>query len=396
MACIALYYPYIHFQSDTWLKRAALFWDRVARIVPTGVSTSQDSEVARQLSGELNLIHNVDPEQYVLSLREPFCGLLREHGDALAKRYALQLARAETPGYALALDPTGEVVCPASMYASKLPYTDIGKELLDRRLALRLADPEGELLLLHPRLADVCGMVLADTISQSNGYLPVTDRDEPYLALGNLSASVMVNLLLDGERAIRSTPAIDPTTELIASVCLQAVLPANLSKVPVESLIRLRKTRRDELSQFQQWTREAAGQLVSEMGQAPSVEAIRLHLSVFVDKEVTPQLRRMQRIFREAGLKATLGVLTVRPDVPKLMLAGGCAAQGVLPPVAAVAAGTAAAALALIPIAQDAQARAKEELRTGAGYLLHVRDATSPSGVASRLARRARNWVFDA
>jgi hypothetical protein len=29
-----LYYPYINFRSDSWLKVAALYWPKMARIVP--------------------------------------------------------------------------------------------------------------------------------------------------------------------------------------------------------------------------------------------------------------------------------------------------------------------------------------------------------------------------
>jgi len=30
----ALYYPFIHFKDDSWLTLSALYWDRMARIVP--------------------------------------------------------------------------------------------------------------------------------------------------------------------------------------------------------------------------------------------------------------------------------------------------------------------------------------------------------------------------
>ena len=34
MATIGLYHPFIHFKDDDWLKLSALYWDRMARIVP--------------------------------------------------------------------------------------------------------------------------------------------------------------------------------------------------------------------------------------------------------------------------------------------------------------------------------------------------------------------------
>lgn len=32
----ALYYPYIHFRSRRWLRTAALYYDRITRIIPMG------------------------------------------------------------------------------------------------------------------------------------------------------------------------------------------------------------------------------------------------------------------------------------------------------------------------------------------------------------------------
>ena len=32
---IGLYYPFIHFKDEAWLKAITLYWDRVKRIVPS-------------------------------------------------------------------------------------------------------------------------------------------------------------------------------------------------------------------------------------------------------------------------------------------------------------------------------------------------------------------------
>jgi hypothetical protein len=35
-AHIGLYYPFIHFRDESWLKLTSLYWDRMGRIVPEG------------------------------------------------------------------------------------------------------------------------------------------------------------------------------------------------------------------------------------------------------------------------------------------------------------------------------------------------------------------------
>lgn len=41
----ALYYPFIHFKDDRWLKLSALYWDKVARIVPHDYATDDSATV---------------------------------------------------------------------------------------------------------------------------------------------------------------------------------------------------------------------------------------------------------------------------------------------------------------------------------------------------------------
>jgi hypothetical protein len=48
---IGLYYPYVHFHDKTWLKVAALYWPKIARIVPDGYPV-QDDPVTQALINE--------------------------------------------------------------------------------------------------------------------------------------------------------------------------------------------------------------------------------------------------------------------------------------------------------------------------------------------------------
>jgi hypothetical protein len=61
----ALYYPTIEFQSDTWLKTSLLFWDKIYRIVPRGI-TPNDSLVVRKAQDE-DIIRSIILEKDDLS-----------------------------------------------------------------------------------------------------------------------------------------------------------------------------------------------------------------------------------------------------------------------------------------------------------------------------------------
>jgi len=79
----ALYYPFIHFKDDSWPKLSALYWDRMARIVPKSYrqrgdgehALERDSETTRRLADEADFIRNLSPSEvtYPVSLCSSGC-----------------------------------------------------------------------------------------------------------------------------------------------------------------------------------------------------------------------------------------------------------------------------------------------------------------------------------
>lgn len=71
----ALYFPYIHFQDENWLKHTLLYWDGVKRIVPSSYSP-QDSNSVQSLIAE-GLVESVDPYIYTQGAADEFIPTLR-------------------------------------------------------------------------------------------------------------------------------------------------------------------------------------------------------------------------------------------------------------------------------------------------------------------------------
>jgi hypothetical protein len=57
---IALYYPWMRFQDDNWLKLALLTWDSIALIRPEGLDSS-DSDLVKQVRAETDFIVDINP-----------------------------------------------------------------------------------------------------------------------------------------------------------------------------------------------------------------------------------------------------------------------------------------------------------------------------------------------
>src|SRR2546430_2443425 len=66
-----LYYPYVHFREEHWLKMAALYWPRLARIVAPGF-TIRDSEMVRRLAEELDFTIDLNPGPAIASVAPAF------------------------------------------------------------------------------------------------------------------------------------------------------------------------------------------------------------------------------------------------------------------------------------------------------------------------------------
>ena len=91
---IALYYPHIAFPNDAWIKLAALYWDKLGRIVPPD-HQHHDSNTVRKLQGELDFIDDFPPIFAADVVSSQFCALLDAYGEQLVTRYGILSHSAE-------------------------------------------------------------------------------------------------------------------------------------------------------------------------------------------------------------------------------------------------------------------------------------------------------------
>jgi hypothetical protein len=90
LARLGLYYPFIQFRDDSWLKLAALYWDRIGRIVPPGYEL-QDSDTVLRLQGELGFVANLAPSYAAMDgVSREFLELLADRGPELSDLYGIR------------------------------------------------------------------------------------------------------------------------------------------------------------------------------------------------------------------------------------------------------------------------------------------------------------------
>ena len=78
---VGLYYPFIHFRDEGWLKLTALYWDGMRRIVPVGASVHDSDEVRRLV--DAGFIQSKLPLDAAFQIAGPFRELINTHGDTM-------------------------------------------------------------------------------------------------------------------------------------------------------------------------------------------------------------------------------------------------------------------------------------------------------------------------
>jgi hypothetical protein len=87
---MGLYYPFMQFTDDAWIKLAALYWDKLGRIVPKQYEPPNDSATVKLLTEELGFVKNLYPTVRDLEIvSNMFLEVLDKHRETLIRYYGI-------------------------------------------------------------------------------------------------------------------------------------------------------------------------------------------------------------------------------------------------------------------------------------------------------------------
>lgn len=386
MPAIALYYPWMHFQDDDWVKLALLSWDRIARVRPRELP-GRDSDLVREVCAESDLIMEVQPSPADLAaVTEVFVAALRDHRKRIVRRFGP--LRESADDYAMAMSNAGGSYAPTGTSAPRSFWVyggadaKISDALRDLLVGADLAtpDPDGSPWLgMVPELGSIYLAVLADAMAANNALTPATDDPRMHNALGAMNH--LTELLIGSSPVFRD---LATTTNAYLHVALSAVLePTSLATVPVADILKFRARYAAELAAFRAHLDELSGEL-SRIAEVETLEVARAHLEALYEQRTRPQLDELRRALRGVGVESTVGPLALKIDINAAagtVLGGVAAAGGQL-----ALAGT-AAAMAVLPYLTTRLTRRREALRSSpVAYLL----AADRKLAGSRLLRAIR------
>jgi hypothetical protein len=419
---LGLYYPFIQFRDDSWLKLAALYWDRIGRIVPPGYEL-QDSDTVLRLQGELGFVTNLAPSDEAMEgVSREFLELLADRGPELTDlsgirdradidpeppgrrypapwsnsgwSYSRPTRRAPSgPQWQVPIDPSlvpGTSPRLAYIYASGKMTPQLESALVGEGLGLPVRDHG--LIGMHPQLAFVYMHALASKVATSVMY-PLTDNDFDHAAAG-CAAGRIAGALLDSPagKSPRAGGADGSTLEF-AMLALQSVIPKNISSLPVQKIIEIRRRHADELAAFQQATQAIIGSLPEAVASA-SPDVAAMYLQSLYEKTLEPELRRLKSGLDRSGIDSVFGSMSVKVAAPELVTSGaavlGIGALHLNP----VMMGAGAVVLCLVPRIRRQRAEAGQlRANSRAAYLLRLEEELKPTSLASGVAAKARRLM---
>ncbi|MFE5583803.1 DUF6236 family protein [Kitasatospora sp. NPDC056531] len=382
VSSIALYYPWMHFQDDNWLKLALLTWDRVARMRPLQTRDG-DEELVHRLKAETDFIVETAPSPTILGeVADTFLEILGTDLERVRayyglapsssggdwpdrRRYAADWFMFEPPPSQGPWQPEYEPVPGGFLLPIPVegPGTKIASRLGDQLAWSGLGERRSSWIGLHPKLGSIYLAVLADAVARSEFLLPATDDLRVHHAIG--ATDRLTGLLFDQDVRV---PALEDVESAYVSLALRTVIePASLDQTPVAKLIRFREDHRAELVAFQEHVAGLAPKLQA-IAQVERLETAVAHLDSLYKSATKPQLDELRRALRGLGIESSAGAMAQKVD---LTAAGGTLLGGVAAAGGQLAVAGAAVAVTLVPyVASKARARNQQVRSSPVAYLL--------------------------
>lgn len=302
---IALYYPYIHFQDDTWVKKAALYWDKISRIVPDEYEHRlHDSDTVKRLKAEGGVIVDRAPSHETVSLvSQELLDVVNTCGDAL-RQYLSVEAFAD-----------GKSTQLAYIYHSKMDHMLI--EVL-REAGLGTfrkwdGDAEDEWFGVHPKVGHAYMTALASTMG-SRGALSVVS-DNPNFSVAGCGFPIrqlFANLIEADDETLEAAHG-DGARSLLGIAAVESVLPQDIEAIPIEKIIEFRQASIEERVRY----RAAVADATANLADVTDAQALKDHLEVS-GAQIHAAVGKLEQKMNGLLGSTVLSIVGVSKDLPQL------------------------------------------------------------------------------
>jgi hypothetical protein len=381
-----LYYPFIHFKDEGWLKLTALYWDGMKRIVPMGAALHDSDEVQRLIDADF--VRNESPTDAAAGIAPAFRELVAAHGDSLRARLGVD-GRAEWPEdpYTRLYAPTGSDTKLAYVFEEK-----IDQRLLSDLFACSLVTERAgnaRWIGMHPRLANLYMMSLAEAMAPAVGAHPLTDEAFDHVAVSGLTMERLAAALLE-QPALAHERDDREIEEHMASLALRYVVPAAPADIPAEKIVAFRSRYAEERGLFQAEVAKLTAGL-AYLNEVNDVREVERHLENEYHKTLAKRLERLRTGLEHAGIDTVESTIGTSIALPAGVATALTAAGLTLAQPLAAAAGIAFAAWTIWR--KHRKARDGVLKPSPEAYLYQASKFFTPESLTSRIAVDSRRFL---
>jgi Family of unknown function (DUF6236) len=383
---IGLYHPRIHLPSDGWVKAAALYWTKIARVVPEGY-TPRDSGTVRALRDELDFVMDISPRPRSLRWTSQtdsttvFAQFLLRYGQELRNHYGVD---------------RGEVG--AAPPIESLATGKIATVVSDALREFGLGSTEGTWTVMHRDLARVYMSALADDLARRNRLCPITDDSDDYAVGTGWTTQRMYDVLLaphaDTDFTVRdpggNSGSDGQPVPAVVMLAMRTVVPRDIARVPVKRIAKFRERHMAEFGAFRDAVDQAVKQIATDLEGVEDAGIVRTYMVQEVDRRFLVPLRELRRGLRTATTDTASATLTFKYEVPSLanLVAGGLLANQSL------LAGGSAAAVGLWGLVRGMRSRRSAILDASpVSYLLLLEQDLAARSALTAVGRRMSRFA---
>jgi len=362
-----LYYPYISFRDDRWVKLAALYWPKLARLVPPG-HRPRDSDVTRALNDELGFLIDLSPLPVRADVAHSFGAKLDGLPPHQLARWRIDadMARLLVDGAKREFELTTDARPPDEPGPHDFPPlrefvlihpADLEPTLWDRLVAERFAVllPTGWYA-VEPEVGWWYRCLFTDVQAARNRLVPTTDSLASHAAM---------------------TSFVPDTTDVLGTrfglLAVASVVPKG--DVPVARIIAARQKFGGEFDRWRRHIDTVGTRLAEELRDVEDPAVVNGFLSHAVGAFATQPVADLRRGLADLGIETAMTALSTKFPVPSGLLAG------VAPPISAVA----GAAAGVVSLRQGARAKARARMTAPSAYLLGVEETLASRGFLQRV-----------
>lgn len=302
---IGLYYPYIHFKDDNWVKLNTFYWDHLVRIVPVNYVTANDSRVVKELQ-EKGFIVNDKPSKEAVESKKlnDFLSWIRDHEKQLIDLYTIKSKN------------RNQSFTPAYIHNDKIAHA-FKYDLVQMGLAIDNRGNDQHWIGMHPKIAEAYMSILAEAMAGKASY-PVTDDATSFIAVGGWTTERIAHALLSKNSYSRvkidETQTKTKKTETqhgedarevesqLVTIAVKSVIPKGLDDIPISKILSIRTKYKDELLAFRNALEELSVEIQPLLEDNTSLRIRQMVLEDAFKNTIEPKLTEVKKTISFEGI----------------------------------------------------------------------------------------------